>query len=103
MKDEIDAIKGGNAVARVERLLADLDLLKQLRPADHERLRSEIRKRLPREIYEAALKMSRTSPEETVFIDDLEENCAGARKAGLHAIRYRGARDLKKRLEALGL
>ena len=48
MKDEIDAIKGGNAVARVERLLADLDLLKRLQPADHERLRSEIRKRLPR-------------------------------------------------------
>ena len=48
MKDEIDAIKAGNAVARVERLLADLDLLKQLRPADHERLKREIRKRLPR-------------------------------------------------------
>ena len=48
MKDEIDAIKSGNAIARVERLLADLDLLKQLRPADHERLRSEIRKRLSR-------------------------------------------------------
>ncbi len=56
-----------------------------------------------REIYEAALKMSGTLPEETVFIDDLEENCAGARKAGLHAIRYRGAKDLKKRLAALGL
>ncbi|UPT73594.1 MAG: HAD family phosphatase [Elusimicrobiota bacterium] len=56
-----------------------------------------------REIYEAALKLSGTAPEETVFIDDLEENCAGARAAGLHAIRYRGAKDLKKRLEALGL
>lgn len=56
-----------------------------------------------REIYEAALRLSRTLPEETVFIDDLEENCEGARKAGLHAIRYRGAKDLKKRLAALGL
>ena len=56
-----------------------------------------------REIYEAALKLSGTAPEETVFIDDLEENCAGARKAGLHAIRYRGAPDLKKRLGELGL
>jgi FMN phosphatase YigB (HAD superfamily) len=56
-----------------------------------------------REIYEAALKLSGTAPEETVFIDDLEENCEGARKAGLHAIRYRGAKDLKRRLEALGL
>lgn len=54
-------------------------------------------------IYEAALKMSGTKAAETVFIDDLEENCAGARKVGLIAIRYRGAEDLKKRLKALGL
>jgi FMN phosphatase YigB (HAD superfamily) len=67
-------------------------------------LSHELRLRKPqREIYEAALRMSGTAPDETVFIDDLEENCAGARKAGLHAIRYRGAKDLKKRLAALGL
>lgn len=67
-------------------------------------LSHEHRLRKPeRAIYEAALKLSGTAPEETVFIDDLEENCEGARKAGLHAIRYRGAKDLKKRLEALGL
>lgn len=67
-------------------------------------LSHELRLRKPqREIYEAALRMSGTAPEETVFIDDLEENCEGARKVGLHAIRYRGAKDLKKRLEGLGL
>lgn len=55
------------------------------------------------EIYEAALKMSATKPHETIFIDDLEENCAGARRVGLRAIRYRGAADLKKRLGELGL
>ncbi len=67
-------------------------------------LSHELRLRKPqREIYDAALKMSGTLPEETVFIDDLEENCEGARKAGLHAIRYRGAKDLKKKLGALGL
>ena len=67
-------------------------------------LSHELKLRKPqREIYEAALKLSGTAPEESVFIDDLEENCEGARKAGLHAIRYRGAKDLKKRLGALGL
>ena len=67
-------------------------------------LSHELKLRKPQlEIYEAALKMSGTAPDETVFIDDLEENCVGARKAGLHAIRYRGAKDLKKRLGALGL
>ena len=67
-------------------------------------LSHEVRLRKPeRGIYEAALRLSGTAPEESVFIDDLEENCEGARKAGLHAIRYRGAKDLRKRLEALGL
>ncbi|MBI3289515.1 MAG: HAD-IA family hydrolase, partial [Elusimicrobia bacterium] len=55
------------------------------------------------EIYHAALKLSGTAPDETLFIDDLEENCAGARAVGLHAIRYRGAPELKRRLAALGL
>ena len=67
-------------------------------------LSHELRLRKPqRAIFQAALKMSGTKGDETVFIDDIEENCAGARKAGLHAIRYRGAKDLKKRLAALGL
>ncbi len=67
-------------------------------------LSHELKLRKPqREIYEAALRLSRTLPGETVLIDDLEENCAGARKVGLHAIRYRGAKDLKKRLGAMGL
>ena len=48
MKDEIDAIKAGNAEARVKRLLADLDLLKVLRPDEHARLRAELKKQLPR-------------------------------------------------------
>lgn len=44
MKDEIDDVKAGNAVARVERLLADLDLLKVLQPAEHDRLQAELKK-----------------------------------------------------------
>ncbi len=48
MKDQIDAIKGGNVVARVEGLLADLDQLKQTQPKVYARLSGELRKRLPR-------------------------------------------------------
>ncbi len=48
MKAEIDAIKAGNAEARVARLLADLDLLKVLDPEAHARLKDELKKRLPR-------------------------------------------------------
>ncbi len=47
MKAEIDAIKAGNAEARVTRLLADLDLLKVLKPEAHARLKDELKKRLP--------------------------------------------------------
>jgi len=48
MKAEIDAIKTGNAEARVTRLLADLDLLKVLKPEAHARLKDELKKRLPK-------------------------------------------------------
>ena len=48
MKAEIDAVKAGNAEARVQRLLADLDLLKVLRPDEHARLKAELKKQLPR-------------------------------------------------------
>ena len=48
MTAEIDDIKAGNAQARVERLLADLDLLKVLKPEAHARLKDELKKRLPR-------------------------------------------------------
>lgn len=48
MTAEIGEIKAGNAIARVNRLLADLDLLKVLRPEEHARLKDELKKRLPR-------------------------------------------------------
>lgn len=48
MTDDIDKIKAGNAEVRVARLLADLDLLKVLRPEAHARLKDELKKRLPR-------------------------------------------------------
>jgi hypothetical protein len=48
MSAEIGEIKAGNATARVNRLLADLDLLKVLRPEEHARLKEELKKRLPR-------------------------------------------------------
>ncbi len=48
MKGGIDEIKAGNAQARVERLLADLDLLKVSRPEAYAQLRDELKKRLPK-------------------------------------------------------
>ena len=38
-----------------------------------------------------------------VFIDDREENCRGARKLGMHAVRFRDFKQAAADLEALGV
>ncbi len=51
----------------------------------------EVREMKPGErIYRDALDKLRLPPEECVFIDDLEENVAAARKLSMRAIRYDG-------------
>jgi glucose-1-phosphatase len=54
-------------------------------------------------IYRAALKLSGTKPEETVFVDDLKPNVESAQKLGMIAIRFKGADDLRRRFETLGI
>jgi putative hydrolase of the HAD superfamily len=43
------------------------------------------------------------NPEETVFFDDLQENINGARKAGIHGIRFKSVSQAKKDLLILGV
>ncbi len=54
-------------------------------------------------IYMDMLQKIDLSPEECVFVDDLEENVAGARRVKIHAIRYTGHEDLVSSLAALGV
>ena len=54
-------------------------------------------------IYRAAMKLSGTKPEETVFVDDLTPNVESAKKLGMIAIRFKGAEDLRRRFETLGI
>ncbi len=54
-------------------------------------------------IYRKALALSQTSPEETVFVDDLQPNVDAAAKLGMIAIRFKDAPSLRSRFEALGL
>jgi FMN phosphatase YigB (HAD superfamily) len=54
-------------------------------------------------IYRAALKLSGTKAEETVFVDDLKPNVESARKLGMIAIRFKSADDLRRRFETLGI
>jgi HAD superfamily hydrolase (TIGR01509 family) len=54
-------------------------------------------------IYLAAARLAGASPGECVFIDDMEENIAGAVAAGLAGIHYTPATDLAAELKKLGL
>jgi putative hydrolase of the HAD superfamily len=55
------------------------------------------------EIYRDSLKKIGLPPEECVFIDDLEENVAGARRLGIRGIRYTGHERLVSSLADLGV
>ena len=54
-------------------------------------------------IYRAALDILGRPAERVLFIDDRQENCAGAAAAGIKAIRFQGAPALQRELENLGV
>ena len=54
-------------------------------------------------IYEAALEEAGTRPEESVFIDDREENTAAAEKIGMHSVLLNPDTDLKYELQKKGV
>ncbi len=54
-------------------------------------------------IYLAAARLAGTSPQECVFIDDMEENVKGAVDVGLQGVHYRPETDLAAELRKLGL
>lgn len=55
------------------------------------------------EIFRHVLKDGGASPYTTIFIDDMEENCAAAKKEGITAIHYTNADDLEVELKRLGI
>ena len=57
----------------------------------------------PKEIYEKVLTRIKLKPEETVFIDDTPKFVAGARKVGMHAIRFRSQERLIQDLQKLAI
>ena len=54
-------------------------------------------------IYEAALRMTGSSPEECFFTDDRAENVEGAQAMGIHAVPFRGQRALEGALRLAGV
>ena len=61
-----------------------------------------LRKPDPR-IYERVVLELDVAPQEALFIDDREENCAAARDVGLIALKMEGAQQLREECAALGL
>lgn len=55
------------------------------------------------EIFERLLAHHRTEPSAAIFIDDSQKSVDGARRVGLHGIRYTTTTDLKNRLRRLGV
>ena len=55
------------------------------------------------EIFREALKRAGSSPEDSVYIDDIEEFCKAAEDLGINSIVYRSTEQLIKGLEELGV
>jgi putative hydrolase of the HAD superfamily len=53
-----------------------------------------------RRIYEITLERLGTTPEATLFIDDVEINCQGARELGMPAIHFRSTDQAIDAIEA---
>ncbi|HIY02962.1 MAG TPA: HAD family phosphatase [Candidatus Blautia faecipullorum] len=54
-------------------------------------------------IYQVLMEKYGLKPQECVFIDDMEENCASAEKLGIHAVCFRDFKQAAKDLEKLGV
>lgn len=54
-----------------------------------------------RQIYQKLLQELALTPENCLFIDDMEENVSGAQAVGIHSIRFVSCEDLRPKLAAL--
>lgn len=52
-------------------------------------------------IYEALIEKYNIIPDESVFIDDLENNIKTAEKLGIHGVQYKTLEEVKKQVELL--
>jgi putative hydrolase of the HAD superfamily len=69
---------------------------------DHQVFSAEARSAKPEpEIYQACIKALGMLPQETLFIDDREENLQQARTAGIRGIRYQSVEHLRGELRKL--
>lgn len=84
-----------------------MDMLKRtpvLRKAHGSVISYQIKLTKPsREIYMHLLDKYQLIAEETLFLDDLQENINGAKKVGMHGIRFRNVKQVKHDLKEYGV
>lgn len=56
-----------------------------------------------KEIYHHLLDKYDLDPDETIFLDDLQENINGAKKVGIHGIRFKNVAQVRQELKAYGV
>lgn len=56
-----------------------------------------------KKIYEITLHRLKTKPEETIFIDDREDNIKGAESLGIQTILFKDSKHLREKLESFNL
>ena len=77
---------------------------KMIRPFKKTFPSHEVGERKPdREIFQKVLKKIKLRPEETVFVDDVPKFVEGARRVGMHAVRFRTQDRLIRDLRKLGV
>ena len=54
-------------------------------------------------IYRQVLKEMHAEPEETIFIDNMEENVSGARRLGIHGIVFTNYKQLVREMKKIGV
>jgi putative hydrolase of the HAD superfamily len=70
---------------------------------DHHIFSAEVRSAKPEPaIYQHAIEALGVAPAEALFIDDREENLAGARAIGMRGMRYQSVEQLRRDLRAIG-
>lgn len=70
---------------------------------DHHIFSAEVRSAKPEPaIYQHAIEALEVAPAEALFIDDRDENLAGARAIGMQGLRYQSVEQLRRDLRAIG-
>ena len=102
LKGKYDICLLSNASSDFLRLLLDKHHLNDL--FRHVFISAEVKMVKPNaDFFLYAMDKMGFKPEECLFVDDNPVNCEGAKKVGMHVVRYQNAMQVRREFEALGV